>query len=88
MKKIPVCPNCHIPITEDNLRVRVPAVVVYDVFYRDGELSYSYVDYYENFDGIEFYCLNCDELLPYSENEIKKILGKVKLKKEKEGAGK
>ena len=83
MKKIPVCPNCHAPITEDNLQAKIPAVVVYDVFYRDEELSYDYVDYYENFDEIEFYCLNCGELLPYSEREIKKILKQVKSKKEK-----
>jgi hypothetical protein len=54
------------------------------VFYRDGELSYDYVDYYENFDQVNFYCLNCDELLPYGESEIKKILEKVKPKKEKD----
>jgi len=88
LKKIPVCPNCHTPITEDNLRAEVPAVVVYDVFYRNGELSYDYVDYYENFEEVEFYCLNCDELLPYGEDEIEKILEKVELKKEREEAGK
>jgi hypothetical protein len=83
MKKIPVCPNCHTPITEYNLRAEVPAVVVYHVLYRDEELSYDYVDCYENFDEVGFYCLNCDELLPYGEDEIEKILKQVKSKKEK-----
>jgi hypothetical protein len=83
MRKIPVCPNCHTPIEEGNLRAEVPAVIVYDVFYRDGELFYDCVDYSGNFDEVGFYCLNCDELLPYGEDEIEKILKQVKSKKEK-----
>jgi hypothetical protein len=88
MKRIPVCPNCHTPIEEDNLRAEVNAVGVYDVFYREGEgLSYDSIDYYENFDEVRFYCKNCDELLPYGEKEIEKILKQVKSNKRENGEG-
>jgi hypothetical protein len=83
MKKIPVCPNCHAPLEEDNLRAEFNAVVVCDVYYdEDGGLSYDNTDY-RDFDDTQFYCKNCDELLPYDESEIEEILKKSRTQKKR-----